>query len=135
MVIEHDGPRDLRVGIDVVKIGRMHDAVVRHGATFATRIFREAERAAFADARADPDVSFAAKEAFVKAIGTGVVSGVAITDLEALDPERGLEVHGLLAHALQRVLPSQWWSAVWRSHGCQVVITWLGRAEGRQCDI
>ena len=63
------------VGTDIVRVARLADALERHGARFAERILDASERAAFAAA---PDPArllakrFAAKEAFGKALGTGV---------------------------------------------------------------
>lgn len=63
------------VGTDIVRIGRIVDALARHGERFAVRILAPVERPEFA---ASPDPArflakrFAAKEAFGKALGTGV---------------------------------------------------------------
>jgi holo-[acyl-carrier protein] synthase len=60
-----------------VRVARLADALKRHGARFAERILDASERAAFAGA---PDPArllakrFAAKEAFGKALGTGVAA-------------------------------------------------------------
>jgi len=65
------------VGTDIVRVARLADALERHGARFAERILDASERAAFAAA---PDPArllakrFAAKEAFGKALGTGVAA-------------------------------------------------------------
>ena len=65
------------VGTDIVRVARLADALERHGARFAERILGASERAAFAAA---PDPArllakrFAAKEAFGKALGTGVAA-------------------------------------------------------------
>ena len=65
------------VGTDIVRVARLADALKRHGARFAERILDASERAAFAAA---PDPArllakrFAAKEAFGKALGTGVAA-------------------------------------------------------------
>ena len=65
------------VGTDIVRVARLADALERHGARFAERILDVSERAAFAAA---PDPArllakrFAAKEAFGKALGTGVAA-------------------------------------------------------------
>ena len=65
------------VGTDIVKVARLGDALTRHGARFAARILDESERRAFEAAR-DPArllaKRFAAKEAFGKALGTGVAA-------------------------------------------------------------
>ena len=65
------------VGTDILRVARMAEALSRHGERFAERILAEAERPAFAQAR-DPArllaKRFAAKEAFGKALGTGVAA-------------------------------------------------------------
>lgn len=63
------------VGTDIVRVQRMRDTLERHGERFALRILAEGERECW---RASPDPArvlakrFAAKEAFGKALGTGV---------------------------------------------------------------
>jgi holo-[acyl-carrier protein] synthase len=63
------------IGTDIVAVGRMREALLRHGARFAERILADEERAEFSAAR-DPArflaKRFAAKEAFGKALGSGV---------------------------------------------------------------
>ena len=65
------------VGTDIVRVARLAEALARHGSRFAERILDASERAAFAAA---PDPArllakrFAAKEAFGKALGTGVAA-------------------------------------------------------------
>lgn len=74
------------VGIDLVEIERIRDALDRHGERFAHRILSAAEyadwttvsealRARFLAKR------FAAKEAFSKAAGTGIGRGFGFQDL------------------------------------------------------
>ena len=63
------------VGTDIVRIERIVDALARHGERFAMRVLAPAERPDFG---ASPEPArflakrFAAKEAFGKALGTGV---------------------------------------------------------------
>lgn len=65
------------IGTDIVRIDRLQQALVRHGERFAYRILAASERAAW---HASPDPArflakrFAAKEAFGKALGTGVAA-------------------------------------------------------------
>ena len=65
------------VGADIVRIPRMGGVLAKYGQRFANRILAPEERAAFA-ARNDPErflaKRFAAKEAFGKALGTGVAA-------------------------------------------------------------
>ncbi|MDO9597486.1 MAG: holo-ACP synthase [Azoarcus sp.] len=63
------------VGTDIVRIERVRTSLERHGERFALRILAESERDAWRASR-DPArflaKRFAAKEAFGKALGTGV---------------------------------------------------------------
>ena len=64
------------VGTDIVHVERMREALQRSGDRFAKRILAEAEWATFVAAADPPRLlakRFAAKEAFGKALGTGVV--------------------------------------------------------------
>lgn len=63
------------IGTDIVRIDRLRGALERHGDRFAMRILAGAEREGFAVSRERARFlakRFAAKEAFGKALGTGV---------------------------------------------------------------
>ncbi len=63
------------VGTDVVEIGRIEKALERFGERFARRILCEPELRRFAKHRLPANYlakRFAAKEAFTKALGTGI---------------------------------------------------------------
>ena len=65
------------IGTDIVRIERLRAALERHGEGFAMRILAEEERAGFAASRDSARYlakRFAAKEAFGKALGTGVAA-------------------------------------------------------------
>lgn len=72
------------IGTDVVSVSRMQE-VLRRTPAFAAGVFSAAERAA-CDARRTPGLHyalrFAAKEAFLKALGLGLFAGVALPDVE-----------------------------------------------------
>jgi holo-[acyl-carrier protein] synthase len=72
------------VGTDIVEIARIGRSLRRQPA-FAEAVFSEEERR-YCDAQARPDqhyaARFAAKEAFLKAVGRGVLDGVALGDIE-----------------------------------------------------
>jgi len=78
------------VGVDLVKIDRMREAVERWGDKFLDRIFTAKEIARCNNAR-DPNLSlavrFAAKEALIKAVGT--TAGASFKDIEVLNDELG----------------------------------------------
>ncbi len=75
----------LGLGTDLVEIGRVEDLFLRHGDRFLSRVFTPAERAECLR-RPRPAVHLAgrvaAKEAAMKALGTGWGGGVHWTDLE-----------------------------------------------------
>lgn len=75
------------VGIDILEVARLSDALDRHGDRFVERVFTGAERAA-CDLRGDRVLAlaarFAAKEACLKALGTGWAEGLGFRDVEVL---------------------------------------------------
>ncbi|NIM26725.1 MAG: holo-ACP synthase [Gammaproteobacteria bacterium] len=73
------------VGIDLVRISRMQAAIERHGRRFAERILSDLELAAFDASRrraAFLAKHFAAKEALLKALGTGLRMGIQWNHME-----------------------------------------------------
>ncbi len=91
-------------GIDVCEIGRVRQAVERHGDRFLRRIFTAAELGYCQGKRHSAVESlaarFAAKEATAKALGTGIASGLRWQDIEVVRPPDGrptLVLHGAAA--------------------------------------
>jgi holo-[acyl-carrier protein] synthase len=82
------------LGTDVVEIGRIETALERWGERFARKILVDSEMKRFASHRLRANYlakRFAAKEAFVKALGTGIRSpaswhGVWVRNLESGKP-------------------------------------------------
>lgn len=74
------------LGVDIVDIARM-TRILQRTPNFAKRVFTEQERA-YCEATAQPAVHyatrFAAKEAVLKALGTGFSRGIAPTDVEVI---------------------------------------------------
>ena len=86
------------IGIDMVKVDRIKGAVERWGDRFLHRVYTENE-IAYSYEKKEPflslSVRFAAKEAFIKAIGSEIP--VALTDIEVLNHGSGrpfIEVRG-----------------------------------------
>jgi holo-[acyl-carrier protein] synthase len=79
------------IGVDIVRIGRMRDVIARWDERFLRRVFTPAE-IAYCRRRRDPvqhfAARFAAKEAGLKALGTGLRLGVNWRELE-VTRERG----------------------------------------------
>ena len=79
------------LGIDIVEIERMKNILQRRPA-FADQVFSEEERA-YCRQTANPPthyaMRFAAKEAVVKALGTGFSRGIWVRDIEVLRAKNG----------------------------------------------
>jgi len=72
------------IGIDIVEIDRIRSLIKRYGDRFVERVFVPCE-ISYCRSKNDPAANFAArfavKEAFVKALGTGMVSGMKFSDV------------------------------------------------------
>ena len=96
----------LGVGLDIVETARVARALANHGARFADRVYTPAELADCA-ARADRVQAlagrFAAKEAFLKALGTGWIRGLSLRHVEVVRGKSGPPELRLLGSAVDRV--------------------------------
>lgn len=79
------------LGVDIVEIARMRTILARTP-SFAEKVFSEGERA-YCDATASPETHyatrFAAKEAVLKALGTGFSGGIRPRDVEVKRSSKG----------------------------------------------
>ena len=94
------------VGLDVVETARVARALATYGARFAERVYTAAELADCAH-RADRvealAARFAAKEAFLKALGTGWITGLSLRHVEVVKGKDGppeLRLHGAAAEQM-----------------------------------
>ncbi len=123
-------------GIDVVEIARVERALARRGERFRRRVFTDAERRD-CERRGRPGphfaLRFAAKEAGMKAIGTGWRRGVGWRDFEVVEQDGALELrlHGHAARfAAERGSVHAWLGASrTRTHAVAQVV--LEAAGGR----
>ncbi len=80
------------VGTDLAEVDRIRDSISRFGPRFLERIYTERERA-YASSKANAAerfaARFAAKEAGMKAIGTGWSRGVTWRDFEVVNEPSG----------------------------------------------
>jgi holo-[acyl-carrier protein] synthase len=76
------------VGIDIIEIDRVEDVIRRHGERFLSRVFTPDEVTHCRGRVPELAARFAAKEAVMKALGTGV-RGVGWRDIEVLPNRRG----------------------------------------------
>lgn len=80
------------VGTDIVSVARIRQAIARHGERFAAHILAQGEQADYGRA---PDKArflakrFAAKEAFSKALGTGLRAPVTLHAIAVTHDELG----------------------------------------------
>ena len=92
-------------GIDIVHISRIEGALGRLGLRFRDRIFTEGE-IRYCESKGSRYESyaarFAAKEAAMKALGTGWSSGVGWREIEVVSGETGPPAIRLTGHALKR---------------------------------
>lgn len=79
------------LGVDIVEIARVR-RILERTPSFASRVFSEDERS-YCDATAAPEIHyatrFAAKEAVVKALGTGFSRGIGVRDIEVRRNAKG----------------------------------------------
>ena len=88
------------IGIDLAEVDRIRQAIERHGRRFIERIYTEKE-IAYVERKANKyeryAARFAAKEAGMKAVGTGWKRGVRWRDFEVTNLPSGrptLQLHG-----------------------------------------
>lgn len=99
----------LGTGIDLAEVARIREAVERYGRRFLERVFTAGE-IAYVETKANRyeryAARFAAKEAGMKAIGTGWRGGVRWQDFEVRNRRSGrpeLLLHGVAAEAARRM--------------------------------
>lgn len=91
----------IEVGIDAIEIERVAGVLQRHGDRFLNRVYSERERDRYGKRVSELAARFAAKEATMKALGTGI-RGVRWRDIEVLPNRRGKPILVLHETALRR---------------------------------
>ena len=90
------------IGVDIIEISRISDAIARNGERFLQRVFTEEERA-YCEQRSLRATHyagrFAAKEAAFKALGTGWRGGLSWHHVEVASDEAGAPRLQLSGHA------------------------------------
>ena len=91
------------LGVDIVEVERMQ-GILKRLPSFAERVFSPEERA-YCDAKSNPAthyaLRFAAKEAVVKALGTGFANGIGVRDIEVERAKGGRPMAKLSGRALE----------------------------------
>ena len=96
-------------GVDIAEVGRIRQSVERFGERFLHRVFTEGE-ITYCEGKANRFESyaarFAAKEAAMKALGTGWNHGIRWRDVEVVRPKGQrptLQFHGLAAELARKL--------------------------------
>ena len=99
----------LGIGVDIVEVDRIERAVERHGGSFVRRVFTPDE-ADYCRRSPHPEqrfsTRFAAKEAALKALGTGWAQGLQFVDVEVLNNDLGapsIRLHGKAAERARKM--------------------------------
>ena len=88
------------IGTDIVKVSRIGDMITRHSSRFLARIFTPQEILRASNCKPNHQyfaARWAAKEAFSKALGTGIGEKCAWLDINVVNDENGrpsLEISG-----------------------------------------
>lgn len=80
------------IGTDIIEVSRIESAINKYGQKFLDKMFTKKEQAyckAFRQSSRNFAGRFAAKEAVVKALGTGLSKGLNWTDVEIINDEQG----------------------------------------------
>jgi holo-[acyl-carrier protein] synthase len=96
---EAAGP--VEVGVDAIEIERIAAALEKFGQRFLNRIYTQKERDRYGDRPAELAARFAAKEAVMKVLGTGV-RGIRWRDIEVMPNRRGKPIVQLHETAAKR---------------------------------
>ena len=100
-------------GVDIVEISRIREMLAEHPDRFVERVFTEHESARSAGKRRAEHLAarFAAKEAVMKALGTGLADGISWTEIEVVSLPTGeptLRLTGRAAAIAKRRGISAW---------------------------
>tara|TARA_B100001741_G_C16000286_1_gene346299 strand:+ start:20 stop:412 length:393 start_codon:yes stop_codon:yes gene_type:complete len=101
------------IGTDIVNIKRIDQSLKKYGITFKKKIFSEKE-ITYCEKKRNPSSfyakRFAAKEAFSKALGTGIRKGVNLKNIEILNDSNGkplIKLKGNLANFLKKKIKTK----------------------------
>jgi holo-[acyl-carrier protein] synthase len=92
------------IGVDIVEVPRIQAVIDRHGEHFLRRVFTEQEVAYCRSGARPPERfagRFAAKEAALKALGTGWQHGTSFREVEVTTDELGAPALRLSGHTLE----------------------------------
>ncbi|MGA2112051.1 MAG: holo-ACP synthase [Anaerolineales bacterium] len=121
----------IRVGIDLVAIPRLEQALARWGSRFLERVFTAEELQNCGSRSQSLAARFAAKEAVAKALGTGLTAGVGWREIEIISGMGGqpqLRLHGE-AHRQALQLGLEEWAVSLSHSGDQALAVVIARSK------
>ena len=96
------------IGTDIVNIKRIEQSLKKHKITFKNKIFSKKE-ISYCDKKKNSSAfyakRFAAKEAFAKALGTGIRKGISLKDIEIFNDTLGkpnIKLRGTASNLLKK---------------------------------
>jgi holo-[acyl-carrier protein] synthase len=89
------------IGVDIVEIARLEEAIARHGENFLKRIYTDSELKLYRKKPPSLAARFAAKEAVVKALGK-TTDGISFKEIEVLTGPGGQPVVNLYGRTQQQ---------------------------------
>ena len=98
---ETDQKLTLTTGVDIIEISRVSQVLERYGQRFLNRVYTPGEIAYCRERPANLAARFAAKEATMKALGTGI-RGVGWKDIEVVNLKSGAPAIKLHSRGKQR---------------------------------
>jgi len=101
---------NLRTGVDLIEISRIEEVVSRHGKHYLERIYTSAELELCGKRVESLAGRFAAKEAVVKALGSGI-GEITWKEVEILGDEQNapvLHLYGKAAHKAEALGLTSW---------------------------
>ena len=96
------------IGTDIINIKRINNSIKKGGYKFKKKIFSDKE-ITYCEKKKNPSdfyaKIFAAKEAFTKALGTGIGKGISLRDIEVFNDTSGkpnIRLRGVTSNFLKR---------------------------------
>ena len=118
------------IGLDLVEVARVEESLARFGERFQKRMFTELERE-YCNRLPHPPLHyaarFAAKEAFVKALGTGMSNGISwkevgVANLPSGQPELQITGRALELLSKRQIVSTHVTLSHTHSHAAAVVV-------------
>jgi holo-[acyl-carrier protein] synthase len=126
----------IRVGVDLIEVPRVRNAIDRFGERFLVRIFTHCELERYRGRLPELAARFAAKEAVAKALGVGVATlaadGIGWQDVEVLPDGRGKPMLQLTGRAAD--LAAELGLDVWDvslSHTRRIAVAFVAATSGQ----